>query len=296
MENNIFFTVIIPTYNRAHLIENTLKSTLEQTYAYYEIIVVDDGSTDNTEEIIKSINSKRIVYYKKSNAERGAARNFGTKLAKGNYITFLDSDDVFYPNHLEVANEIIRKNNFPEIIHLRYEIKKTNGDVIRKMPVCEGNINTKLIEGNLMSCQGVFLRKGIAQQNLFSEDRELAVMEDWELWLRLACKYKIHCNNVITSAIINHDERSVLQTDKNKLIERIDLFMKMVLQNSEIVSYYKNDLHKFKSSCYTYVALHLALVKKNKITAIYYLLKGIKVNQKIIFSRRFFAILKHLVF
>ena len=100
MENKILFSIIIPTYNRASLIKETINSVLLQDYPNFEIIIVDDGSTDDTENIVKSIEDSRINYHKKTNAERGAARNFGIKLAKGEYITFLDSDDILYVNHL----------------------------------------------------------------------------------------------------------------------------------------------------------------------------------------------------
>ena len=107
--SNILFSVIVPTYNRESFIVKTIQSVLSQTYLNFELIIVDDGSTDNTEQVVKKIQDKRIKYYKKKNAERGAARNHGTNKEKGGYITFLDSDDLLYSKYLEEANSFIKK-------------------------------------------------------------------------------------------------------------------------------------------------------------------------------------------
>ena len=102
-ENNPFFSVVVPTYNRGDLITKTLRSLQVQDYDNYEIIVVDDGSTDHTEEIVKGVLDHRTTYVKKANAERAAARNFGARRAKGAYVNFFDSDDLALPNHLSFS-------------------------------------------------------------------------------------------------------------------------------------------------------------------------------------------------
>src|SRR5438105_4070082 len=118
MSGKIFFSVIIPTYNRSHLIAKTLGYVLAQTYSDFEIIIIDDGSTDKTEEIIGSIKDARISYYKIDNAERGAARNYGVHKAKGDYVNFFDSDDALYNSHLSLAEKNIVTLDNPEIFYL----------------------------------------------------------------------------------------------------------------------------------------------------------------------------------
>ncbi len=296
MENKILFSIIIPTYNRASLIKDTINSVLLQDYSNFEIIIVDDGSTDDTQNIIKSIEDNRINYYKKTNEERGAARNFGTKLAKGEYITFLDSDDILYVNHLTRALETIDENNSPDVFHLIFEILNYNEESLSVKSISENKINEKLIEGNFMGCHAVFLKREVALQNLFIEDRALSAFEDWELWLRISCKYHFYYNKKsITSALINHDGRSVLNTKEIELVTRVNALLKYVLSNKDITAYYKNDLHKFKSSCFSYVSLHLALTKKYRNTAIKFLIKSIIISPTFIFKKRFFAILKHII-
>src|SRR5437868_1801667 len=229
------FSVIIPTYNRAAFITRTVQSVLDQTYKSFEIIIVDDGSTDDTEAVLQPLiqSFSNIYYFKKKNEERGAARNFGIMRAKGNYVTFLDSDDIFYPNHLQEADELIRKKNSPEIFHLAYELIRNDGSMVRKYNKHAGNLNVQLIRlGNILSCMGVFIRREIAAQNLFIEDREMSGSEDYELWLRLAGQYEFAYSNTITSAIIHHSGRSVMEVwQKKALITRVEKVLRHVINN-----------------------------------------------------------------
>ncbi|WP_313128016.1 glycosyltransferase family 2 protein [Anaerocolumna sp.] len=104
------FSVIMPTYNRAHIIKRAIKSVLNQSYTNWELIIVDDGSQDNTEEVIKNIRNDKIRYIKlMDNRGVNTARNVGIELADSDYITFLDSDDEFLENTLEIAYTIIKK-------------------------------------------------------------------------------------------------------------------------------------------------------------------------------------------
>ena len=103
----VMFSVIIPTYNRAHHLTTSYKSVQSQTLTDWELIIVDDGSTDDTKEVIASFNYPRIIYVYQENAERSAARNNGIQHANGEWICFLDSDDYFLPNHLESFHQFI---------------------------------------------------------------------------------------------------------------------------------------------------------------------------------------------
>ena len=105
-----FFSIIIPTYNRAHTIRTPIDSILNQTFSDWELIIVDDGSTDNTKEIVLSYNDPRIRYVWQGNQERSAARNHGISLAKGEWICFQDSDDEYLQEHLEVLYQSITES------------------------------------------------------------------------------------------------------------------------------------------------------------------------------------------
>ncbi len=96
-------SVIIPTYNRADLIGHTLDSAINQSYRNLEIIVIDDGSVDNTEEVVKAIGDSRIRYIRhQTNCGGSTARNTGIEAARGEYIAFLDSDDIWVPNKIQL--------------------------------------------------------------------------------------------------------------------------------------------------------------------------------------------------
>jgi len=110
MAETPFFSIIIPTYNRSHLIRRPIDSVLAQIYTDWELIIVDDGSTDDTKSVVQSYNDKRIFYVWQGNQERSAARNHGIKLAKGEWICFQDSDDEYMLDHLKVLFDAINLN------------------------------------------------------------------------------------------------------------------------------------------------------------------------------------------
>jgi len=140
----MLFSIVIPTYNRSQLIKTTIKSLLNQTCTDFEIIVVDDGSIDNTETVIEEIVSNKISYHKIKNSERGFARNFGAKIAKGKYVNFFDSDDIALEIHLNIAHQMIIKYDNPEIFHLNYSVKnlKTGIDKVKHW-------NKEIVNSNL---------------------------------------------------------------------------------------------------------------------------------------------------
>lgn len=290
-----FFSIVMPTYNRASLIVDSIKTALAQDYPHFEIIVVDDGSTDNTEEVVLAFNNPKIKYHKKINEERAAARNRGTQLASGDYVTFFDSDDYLYPYHLSEAIKLIEKHNSPEMIYLAYNVKDINHKVIKEQKIAKGtNFNKDLINGNYLSCNGVFLRRDVALQHPFNETRALSASEDYDLWLRLAARYTIYYSNTITNTILNHDERSVLVIKKEPLFARINLLIQTCTQDPMIQKIYAGQLDKFTAKCYLYVALHLA-VSKHKKSAIEYFIKGLKTHPLSIFDIRVYGIIKCLI-
>ena len=104
---NPFFSIILPTYNRAHMIGKAIESVLAQTYTNWELLIIDDGSTDNTKQVIETYTDNRIRYLYQQNAERSAARNNGIAHAQGQYICFIDSDDYYFANHLSTFDYFI---------------------------------------------------------------------------------------------------------------------------------------------------------------------------------------------
>ena len=290
--SKILFSIIIPTYNRADFIVKTIQSILNQTYTNFEVIVVDDGSTDNTLELVTAIKDDRIIYYKKENAERGAARNYGANLAKGDYVNFFDSDDIALPNHLEVALKAIEEFRNPKVFHLGYQWINNNGNIFKIVKGNYGKANNLLIKGNIFSCNGVFIERTVILQNQFNEDRALSASEDYELWMRLAAKYDFYNYPEITSNIIDHDGRSVTTINKEALIQRQELMLKYLFENKEVNSVFYEYKNLIFSDAYSYISLHLALTNY-KTDSLKYLFKSLKSSPLFLLKKRFFAIIKH---
>lgn len=292
MENNLLFSIIIPTYNRASFIGKTIQSVLNQTYKNFEIIVVDDGSTDNTEEIIKNINSKKIKYLKIQNSERAFARNFGTRHSFGDYITFLDSDDVLLPDYFSNAYENIIKYNSPPFFHLGYEIINTDNSLLLKVDTLKNDDILFLIKGNALSCMGCFLRADKSKEFVFNEDRKLSGSEDWELWFRVLANCGIKTDNRISARMYNHETRSVsYNLHEKKLVLRKELALKYAFMDKNVQKIYTNYHKKIDAFGDSYISLHLALIGEAK-KSLHYLVRFIKNYPMAIFSIRFLAIIK----
>ena len=294
MERELFFSIIIPAYNRAHMILETLESAFSQTYQHFEIILVDDGSTDNTDEVVKSITDPRFIYHKKANEERAIARNTGFNLAKGDYVTLLDSDDYFYPNHLEAAANYIQSTKSPEVIRFNYDVVDSNKNTLQiaKMPE---HVNARMINGNFMGCSGIILRRDVAVKYAFNGDRDLSGSEDYELWLRMAARFRVHTQDVITCSLHSHEERSVIHNIKEEtLVKRIELLIKYSFGDKVVKKIYGVKKNVFVSHCLLYISLHLAIAQINK-SSFLYLMRAIKTNPRTMLDKRFFGIIKTLI-
>lgn len=186
---DFFVSVIIPTYNRANDLDRCLKSLQSQTCKNFEVLVCDDGSTDNTEEIVEKYNSILTIQYIKDENFGGPARprNNGVKKAKGNIIAFLDSDDWWYPNKLEVSLSYL--NEYDLVYHdldIYTAEEKSNG--VAKGRILTGDIAPDLIvNGNGIANSSVLIRKSIVDLvGKITEDKKLIAVEDYDYWIRVA--------------------------------------------------------------------------------------------------------------
>lgn len=152
-------SVILPTFNRAHLLGRAIKSVLKQTYLNFELIVVDDGSTDNTEEVVNGFNDIRIKYIKyKTNKGAAVARNTGIKLARGKYIAFQDSDDEWLPQKLEKQLKIFETapQEF-DVVYTDMLRVNENGCITywHSPEITYGNLINKKTSDYQVSCLGI---------------------------------------------------------------------------------------------------------------------------------------------
>jgi len=187
-------SVIIPTYNRALLLSRAVQSVLDQTYQDFELIIIDDGSTDNTGEVINSFHNKKIKYIQhKKNEGAATARNRGIRASRGEYIAFLDSDDEWLQRKLEKQINVIKTistkvgvvytatwrimNNKKYYIPAPTKIQK------------EGNLYDSILCGEyLVPTPAAMVRKECLEKvGMF--DETLPALEEWDLWIKISRDY-----------------------------------------------------------------------------------------------------------
>jgi len=191
-----FFSIVIPLYNKERFIGNTLESILKQRFTDFEILVVNDGSTDGSEKIVRNFNDSRINYFYQDNNGVSVARNFGIEKASANYICFLDADDFWHADFLEVMHHYILK--FPEqkvfasafeietsktVFNPEYSIKKTGDfEIVNyfEASTAESVIWTSavVIEKSVFNKTGVF-------------DPNVRISEDTDLWIRIGLQFPV---------------------------------------------------------------------------------------------------------
>jgi alpha-1,3-rhamnosyl/mannosyltransferase len=182
-------SVCIPTYNRERLLKETLDSVFAQTYKDFEVVIVDDGSTDGTKQMLEKY-GYNVRYFWQENTGDAAARNKLIELARGKYISFLDSDDLLYPDALEKMVEAMPPDAEDVIVYGPYVAIDEQGNILRrrKKKLYSGRITEYLFENILIhSCGSLFPKKILVGAGGF--DTRLAVCSDYDLWLRLSLKY-----------------------------------------------------------------------------------------------------------
>ncbi|OXA95793.1 glycosyltransferase family 2 protein [Flavobacterium hercynium] len=191
-----FFSIIIPLYNKEHFIENTIKSILDQTFGDFEIIVINDGSTDKSEEKVLQFKDDRIQYFSKKNEGVSATRNLGITKANANFIAFLDADDYWYPEFLETMHYyctyFVKQKVFTAAIEIetsknifpaQYSIPKT-GDF-----EFVNYFKASIKESVLLTSSTIFNKKVFAKAGVF--DTQIKSGQDTDLWIRIGLLFPI---------------------------------------------------------------------------------------------------------
>ncbi len=183
-------SICIPTYNRKDFLVKTLDSILEQTYKNYEIVIVDDGSTDGTADMIKKLNFP-VTYHRQENRGDAAARNKLIELAKGKYVTFIDSDDLLLPDSVERMVRIAESAGQDFIVYGPYYRIDKNGRIYgkSKRKLYTGQVTKYLFQTIFVhSCGSLFPRSILKDSVAF--DTSLKVCSDYDFWLRLSIRHK----------------------------------------------------------------------------------------------------------
>ncbi len=184
-------SVVIPAYKRDHVIERAIRSVLGQTYQNFEILVVDDGSRDDTESVVASLSKResRIRYfYHDTNRGAQAARNTGAKAAQGEWIAFLDSDDYFTPNSLEARMLVARSEGVKVVISKCLLLRKDQSMTTCETPPLNGYVYRDLLTHHGPLFSGLLIAKE-ALGKIGYLDEQIISYQDWDTVIRLAKHY-----------------------------------------------------------------------------------------------------------
>jgi len=246
-------SVIIPTYNRGWIVQEAIESVLAQDYRDFELIVVDDGSTDDTDDILNSYRGD-IMVFRQKNQGVSAARNRGLSEASGRFIAFLDSDDLWLPQKLFRQVEFFNKNPDAQICQTEETwIRKgvrVNPKQRHKKPW--GMIFEPSLALCLVSPSAVMIRRSLFEK-VGGFDEALPACEDYDLWLRISCRYPVYL--IETPLIIKrggHNDQLSASSGLDKF--RIKSLNKLIESNLLSKSQYEAAVKTLKQKCIIYAA------------------------------------------
>lgn len=263
---NPYFSIIIPTYNRVEIIHNTIESVIAQSYENWELIVIDDGSTDNTGRIVNQYKEKdkRIKYIYQNNAERSVARNNGIKNAKGDWICFLDSDDAFKKNHLKSIYKRIKINQNQKKDISFYVTgqetfnTRTQETFLMDNEIPKINIPFFFASGSIVPGR-VCIERQVLELHPF--DESIVIVEDADLWFRISCHYKCEYIDEPTFRYYVHDNNSI-NLRNNVYKTRLDGLIK-TFKKPEKKFLTKYQIQLTLSNCY--FGIHRFYIGRNEI-------------------------------
>ncbi len=254
MNNKTFFSVVIPTYNRLDFLKVAIESVLGQSLQDYQLIIIDDGSCDKTKELIKNYSHPRLEYYYQKNQGPAAARNLGITKALGEYICFLDSDDRFKADKLEITYNYIRKNPEYKIFHTE-EIWYRNGCLLpqkkhhqkptgyvfkQAVRLCSISISTSAIK------KEIFYDIGFFAQNM-------PACEDYDFWLRATSKYPVYL--IPEFLAIKEGGHLKQQSKKYLALDKFRIYaLEKILESKNLdEKKYKTAYNELKRKCLIYI-------------------------------------------
>ena len=248
------FSVIIPTYNRDQFLKTAINSVLTQSFQDFELIIIDDGSTDKTKALIQNITDPRISYIFQKNKGVSSARNRGILSAKGELLAFLDSDDKFDPEKLAITYHYIKK--FPQInIFHSEEIWYKNNVLLaqktkHKKP--EGNVFEKALTLCCISMSTAVIKKSIFNElGLF--DQNLPACEDYEFWLRAVSQYPVKL--IPTALTIKSGGHPGQLSQKYQCMDKFRIYAIDKILNSNLLNERQKQLaiEELKIKCAIYI-------------------------------------------
>jgi glycosyltransferase involved in cell wall biosynthesis len=220
-------SVIIPVYNGEKTIQETVQSVLNQTFTDFELIVINDGSQDSTLEIVSSFQDSRIKVFSFTNGGLPVSRNRGIALANGEYISFLDADDLWTPDKLAGQLAVLETNPQAAVAYSWTDCIDESGQFLRQSAyaTAQGNVQANLLLANFISSGSNVLVRKQALMDIGGFDETLSNCQDWDLWLRLSARYEfepVKTPQVLYRVSRNSMSRNVLglEDSMQRILER----------------------------------------------------------------------------
>jgi glycosyltransferase involved in cell wall biosynthesis len=275
-----FFSIVIPTHNRAEILNACLNSVLVQTFKDFEVILIDDGSTDNTRELYGNYPDARLRYiYQEASGSAASPRNTGIRYAKGDWICFLDSDDYWYKEKLQKVKKVIETNgNYDVVCHNELQIEKGSD---KETVLCHGIFygdlyQSLLLIGNCVSPSAVAVKRDMICRHkiVFDESHDFDTTEDYDFWLNLAFHKARYCfiDDVLGVYVI-HGENSFL--DFKKHIRNTLNVVRKHIYSIQKFSDNKASLWRQASARIFFCAAKTSLRRKRLLFFIYYIVRSI---------------------
>ncbi|ALJ04664.1 hypothetical protein APS56_05740 [Pseudalgibacter alginicilyticus] len=288
-----FFSIIIPLYNKESYIYNTLLSIINQTHTDFEVIVIDDGSTDESFNIASKIKDPRIHVFQQKNKGAAITRNNGIEMSTGKFIALLDADDLWHPNHLKELQKQI--NLFPDagLYCNNYEVKHHNEftkpasfnfEYKQECLIIEDFFRANIINFIATSSSVAFLKSSFKTIGGYNPEFEIA--EDLDLWVRFALKYKISFNPIITMAYNFHVNNSLSKQEINEIRYRfINHYYKEEKENPSLKLYM--DINRYALGLRCKLNKEKSIYKKVKLEIDY---KNLNWKQRILLNSPIFLL------
>jgi glycosyltransferase involved in cell wall biosynthesis len=284
-------SVVIPTYNRVRYLKQALDSVLGQTFRDFDIIVVDDNSTDGTKELVASYGGG-VRYILQENRERAAARNNGIRNSNSEYIAFLDSDDMWMPDHLEVCLKALRQDTEAGLSFSGSYMVDEEGKMISKLGLRPFNgyvseyIVAEYSSGGCNASSCLIRKKIFDRAGYFIEDRALSGSEDWEMWARISFFAKFIWTGKYSAKIRFHTQKSSINADR--MAKSMRMSLGLLYGNPDIRPKIVRLRDKAYSSLYVVTAINYYAAGDMK-TARHYLKEAVKARPAALFTNRHIA-------
>ncbi len=263
-------SVILPTYNRCNLLKRAIESVLSQTYKNLELIIINDASTDKTEEVVNNYNDNRVKYFKnKENKGLSFNRNLGIKKSRAKYVAFLDDDDEWLPTKLKKQMALIKKSKFnPMLVYCWMQYKSGDGELLHtRKPEYKGNIFKDTLVRQPIGNGSTWLVKKEVFNKIGYFDEDLSRGIDGDLIRRLTINYSIdYVDEVLVNYYIQHRHKRITSCDKEGLKAAVE-------GEKTKLRKFKNKLEKYpnkKAKIYMRICQHYASLNQTNESWAYF--------------------------